>query len=196
MVLLSYRLPQDGLPTSTSAENFPHCFHLLPNWRLVQATEWPVPSIGDEWDWKEALQLFPCLSPPPGKSGPTLPRALFISPSEELDFLSLVYAHKTQSSWHQYVDFQHLCVWKDRFFYRSFQHLPALVPGLIWILFLSMLSIFPPLLPPFHHPWINGFWNSSFCTLWTYYFCCFAVKHIYCMWEVKGYLNCFWSLLL
>lgn len=32
----------------------------------------------------------------------------------------LVHAGKTQSSWHQYVDFQHLWVWKDKFFCRSF----------------------------------------------------------------------------
>lgn len=57
----------------------------------------------------------------------------------------------------------------------------------------SAISL-PPPLPAFHYPWMNGFCNSSYCILWTCYFCCFSVKHIYWMWEVKEYLSYSWPL--
>lgn len=122
---------------------------------------------------KEAVQFFPCSPPPPGKAGPTLPRALCVFPSEELGLLSLVHVrHHLPTP---------VCGLSTPVSLRGPQVFLQLFssicqPPRTWTdsNTLSPCAIYPATpLPAFHHPGMNGFCNSSFCILWTCYFLLF-----------------------
>lgn len=109
------------------------------------------------------MRSFPCPPPPPGKAGPTLPRALCVFPSEELGFLPPVHVRRHLPT-HQSVDLYRPRVCKARgFFCSSFLAFASpSAPGLIRILFLPVPFTRPAPLPASRPRWMNGFCNSSF----------------------------------